>query len=146
MRRRGGKSRVHSYSISAEMAVRVPDIESVVDRLRKVSLKNFPPTSQLIMWPPGVSLDQIEQFESSRNLTLPEDVKEYLQLVNGEGAHGDSAQGGLLMGLSALSLEEIIREMEIWDQVMLENPGFAEWQSQSFPPDAVQEVYCDPKY
>jgi cell wall assembly regulator SMI1 len=120
-------------------------VASIVDRLRKVSHKNFPqlPTDYLAF---GASFANIESFEAERPFKLPEDVKEYLQCVNGEGTHPDTTRSGLLLGCSVLSLDDIKREMDIWDQVMRENPELSEgWESKSFPPESIQEVYCSPK-
>jgi cell wall assembly regulator SMI1 len=120
-------------------------IASIVDRLRKVSHKNFAqlPTDYLAL---GIPFANIESFETERQFKLPGDVKEYLQCVNGEGIYPDMTQSGLLLGCSVLSLDDIKREMDIWDQVMRENPEFSEgWESKSFPPEFIQEVYCSPK-
>lgn len=120
------------------------DMGHIVDRLREVTRKNFPqhPAEYLA---PGIPLTLVEQFEGESGLKLPQDVKEYLQLIGGEGTLGDGCmQSGVLLGLCCLSLDDIIREMKTWKQVMDANPDFAEWECQTFPPDSVQQVYCDP--
>lgn len=120
-------------------------IETIVNRLREVSKNNFPHIPPNIL-KEGIPVDKVTQFERERSIHLPEDVRQFLQLINGEGVHDDGTQSGFLMGLSLLSLADIEREMNIWQEVMDDNPAFAEWHSVSYPPDCIQEVYCDPKH
>jgi cell wall assembly regulator SMI1 len=114
---------------------------SIVERLRKVTEKKFPHLPPDIL-APGVSLAEIEVFEKEKNLKLPEDVKEYLQCIDGQEI---VCQQGVLNGCYLMSLDHINTNMKGWSKTMGDNYLGWEPYSLSLPPEFIQGVYCNPK-
>jgi cell wall assembly regulator SMI1 len=125
------------------------ELASIVDQIKALTFKNFDYCieDKENFLPPGATDSEIQQFENEFNLKLPDDVKEYLKLLNGEGtttANGiEGSEVGMFLGLSALGLDDIKREFNIWKEVWDGNPEFAEEEYQSVPEGAINAKHVD---
>lgn len=102
----------------------VLSIEECINFIKVQTAENFPhlPSTN---FQPGLTEDQITEFETKHDVKLPEDVKEYLSSVNGEGTISEGAhdcQAGVYLGLVMMSLEVLEREIQVWREEFGETP------------------------
>lgn len=123
----------------------VCDIGELVDSIKSTINKKFPSFGTFQV---GLPHSEIRKFESEYQIKLPDEVVSYLQLVNGETPYDKENlfQLGVFLGLEMLSLDEIKREMNVWKEVVRDNPDFADDKYESAPEGAVKEVYCEPNF
>jgi cell wall assembly regulator SMI1 len=121
---------------------KMTDVEAILGRLKRASVENFPgartPAEALA---PGISLAEIEEFETRRGVKLPDDVTRYFQCANGDAA---TALELFLPGLYLLPLKLVIEQMEISDECCSQEEAFQD--EHCFPPGAIQGYYCDTKH
>lgn len=122
----------------------VVDTEHLVDRIKSIITSKFPNLGNLFN--DGLSRSEIREFEIEYKFKLPDEVVAYLQLVNGEipFEQQNMFQVGVFLGLEMLALKDIKRELNVWKEVVDQNPDLLEDTYESFPEGAVKPVYCDP--
>ncbi|KAH3680997.1 hypothetical protein WICPIJ_008005 [Wickerhamomyces pijperi] len=119
-------------------------IKDCIQVIKSKTSENFPHLPETYIQP-GVTDQQLDDFETKYKISLPDEIKEYLKLSNGEGSNpDDQTQVGVFLGLSMLTLEDIEREMGIWKEVIQDNPEFETENYEVFPEGAVQNAYVDP--
>ncbi|CCH40868.1 putative cell wall assembly regulator [Wickerhamomyces ciferrii] len=121
----------------------VSEVEESINAIKTLIGEKFPNLRNIFQ--EGIPSSEINDFESEYNIKLPKDVVKYLQLVNGESPYEEQNQFmiGVFLGLEMLSLDEIKREMNVWKQVVDENPDFEEMELETYPKGFVSPVYCD---
>lgn len=90
---------------------------------------------------PGASDDAIQLAEKVIGFDLPENVRELYRLHNGQ-----SGNSGLFFGLPFLSLEEALREWQLWSELAEERSSILDADIISIPPNHIREVYANKGY
>ena len=94
---------------------------------------------------PGVSEDQLREFQAAKEVILPQDVKESLRIHDGQDKY---FHPGAVLGMQLLSLTEIEKELE-WGRkdFRIEAESDVSWfkiEFTSFPSDAIRRQFTDP--
>lgn len=118
-------------------------IEDSIDQIKSIITSTYPNFGNLFN--EGLSRSEISEFESEYNIKLPDDVVTYLQQINGEIPYEQQykLEVGLFLGLQTLNLEDIKREMDVWKQVVEDDPELLDEEYESLPEGAVNPIYCD---
>ncbi|QKX05728.1 hypothetical protein HN014_12680 [Aquimarina sp. TRL1] len=91
---------------------------------------------------PGVSKQQLTDFEHKFDITLPPAFKKFYQLHNGE-----KEGTGYIRRLSLLSLEQIDKELSTTRKMWETNETFnLSWYDPIVPEGAIKKMYYNPKW
>ena len=97
----------------------------------------------------GASSSQIESLELLTQLQLPQSVRSFYQVHDGEIAfwkNNNQASSGLFFGWELLPIKLIIEIWQTWSDIQVEmNQELAEDMS-SYPPDHIKNLYANNKW